>query len=83
MILLAVLVFAGALILIVVPTHRLTPLQIACAAFGLFILRAGGLAWTPRPRNYRWADADSRLLSRDTRLAGNHRAGHAGMDVEP
>jgi hypothetical protein len=38
----AVLVFAVALILIIVPKHRLTPLQIACAAFGLFILRAGG-----------------------------------------
>jgi hypothetical protein len=36
-----------ALILIIVPKHRLTPLQIACAAFGLFILRAGG-CWLGR-----------------------------------
>ena len=47
MILLAMLVFVGALILVIVPKHQLTARQIACAAFGLFILRAGG-CWLGR-----------------------------------
>jgi hypothetical protein len=47
MILLAVLVFAGFLILVVVRKHRLTPLQIVGGAVGVFLLRAGGL-WLGR-----------------------------------
>ena len=47
MTLLALLVFVGVLILIITPTHRLTARQIACAAFALFILRAGG-CWLGR-----------------------------------